>query len=77
MAANFNQAVSELSKKLSLKDKRKVSSNLTRIEKPLSRNVRFLDLSNNNINGYKGLSNGLCTSRKIGDSTSNMNINNS
>ena len=58
MAKNFKQAFNELSTKLSLKDKQqKIGAqtqqhhplsqrqNYTKIEKPLSRNVRFLDLS--------------------------------
>ena len=66
MASNFKIAVTELSNKLSLKSKRKVSGNFTKIEKPLSRNVRFLDLSTNNC-GYKEPSIG--ASRRIGEST--------
>lgn len=51
---------------------------MTKIEKPLSRNVRFLDLSNNNnSNSYKGYTNGLCTSRRIGGDSTTFNINNS
>eukprot|EP00347_Sterkiella_histriomuscorum_P015088 403358362 len=78
MSQNFNKAVSELQQKLSLKDKRKTSANISaKIEKPLSRNVRFLDLSNNNHSSYNKYGNGLCTSRRgVGDSTT-LNINNS
>ncbi|CDW88747.1 UNKNOWN [Stylonychia lemnae] len=76
MTSNFNQAVNELSKKLSLKDKRKTQQvNLTKIEKPLSRNVRFLDLSNNPNNPQKTIQNGLMTNRKSGD-TSLLNLQN-
>lgn len=46
MSKNFKQAFSELTTKLSLKDKQQKVGNYTKIEKPLSRNVRFLDLSN-------------------------------
>lgn len=68
--------MTELSKKLSLKDKRKVSANVSKVEKPLSRNVRFLDLSNNNNNnGINGTIIGLGSNRKVGDSTT-LNLNN-
>jgi len=61
MASNFKIAVTELSKQLSLKEK-KYSANLIKIEKPLSRNVRFLDLSTNNLS--KGTS-ALGSARRI------------
>lgn len=48
MASNFKVAVTELSKQLSLKEK-KYTLNYSKQEKPLSRNVRFLDLSTNNV----------------------------
>lgn len=44
MSNQFKKVVTLISKNLSLKNKQGI--NFTKIEKPLSRNVKFLDLSN-------------------------------
>jgi len=45
MSKSFKHAVTILSKKLSLKEKQKALNCTTKVERPLSRNVRFFDLS--------------------------------
>ena len=60
-----------------MREKRKTSANITKVEKPLSRNVRFLDLSNNNHSSYhKGTTNngGNITNRKNGGDSTTFNI---
>jgi len=42
---------------------------VTKVEKPLSRNVRFLDLSNNTNNPQKMTQNNILANRKSGDTS--------
>ena len=58
MSGNFKQAVNVLSTKKSIKDKQKAIT-LSKIERPLSRNVRFFDLSSSL--GVKKTDNGTTT----------------